>query len=249
MKSADSTVLVNTYNKILSELLYKHAPETTTTRHPRKSEIWFVNDCRQMKREMRRFERCYKLWRPRVNLEIWLTAQNNYLKTLRQKKSTFWQVRINAQHGNPRHLRRSLRTICVDERNKAETGFKSNDFAKFFKEKVEKILASTATAPPPHITSKTSSELQAFTGTSVNDMCRLIADAPNKQCELDPIATWLLKECATDLAPFLWTCSKSHSVLERYRWLWRSQLLRQFSRSPILIRTALQTIIQSLTCH
>ena len=68
---------------------------------------------------------------------------------------------------------------------------------------MEKIRVSTATAPPPPITSKSSSELQAFTGTSVNELCHLIADAPNKQCELDPITTWLLKECSTDLAPFL----------------------------------------------
>ena len=32
--SANSTVLVNTYNKIMSELLDKHAPQTTTMRHP-----------------------------------------------------------------------------------------------------------------------------------------------------------------------------------------------------------------------
>ena len=29
---------------------------------------------------------------------------------------------------------------------------------------------------------------------SVNELCRLIADAPKKQCELDPIPTWLLKD-------------------------------------------------------
>ena len=35
----DSTVLVNIYNKILSELLDKHAPETTTMQRPRKSDV------------------------------------------------------------------------------------------------------------------------------------------------------------------------------------------------------------------
>ena len=42
--SADSTVSVNTYYKILSELLDKHAPETTTTRRPRRSDVSFDND-------------------------------------------------------------------------------------------------------------------------------------------------------------------------------------------------------------
>ena len=54
-----------THNKILSELLDKRAPETTTTRRLRKSDVWFDNDCRQMKKEMRRCEKRYKLGRPR----------------------------------------------------------------------------------------------------------------------------------------------------------------------------------------
>ena len=38
---------------------------------------------------------------------------------------------------------------------------------------------------------------------SVSDLCLLIAHVQNKQCEQDPIATWLLKDCASDLAPWL----------------------------------------------
>ena len=83
---------------------------------------------------------------------IWLTAQNNYRKTVRQKKSPFWHDRINSERGNPRQLWRSLKTICGDERNNAETRFKANYFAKLFKGKVKKIRASTATALPPPIT-------------------------------------------------------------------------------------------------
>ena len=129
--SANSTVLVNTYYKILSELLDKHAPETMMTWCPGKSDVWLDNDCRQMKKEMQCCERRYKLGRSGANCEIWLTAQNNCRKTVRQKKSTFWQARINLQRGNPRQLWRSLKTIFGDMRNKAETGFKANDFAKF----------------------------------------------------------------------------------------------------------------------
>ena len=102
--SADSTVLVVTYNKILSELLDKHAPANTTMRRPRKSDVWFDNDCQQMKKVMLSWERRYKLGRPGANREIWLAAQNNNFKTVRQKKSTFWQDRINS-------VRQSMTTV------------------------------------------------------------------------------------------------------------------------------------------
>ena len=120
--SDDSTALVDTYNKILSELLDKHAPETTTTWRTRKSDVCFDNDYRQMKKEIRCCERCYKLVRLGANRECYnlvrlganrecyklvrlganrecyklvrlgakreisLTAQNNYRKTVHQKK-------------------------------------------------------------------------------------------------------------------------------------------------------------------
>ena len=51
-----------------------------TTRRPRKSDVWFDNDCRQMKKEIQRCTRRNKLGRPGANHEIWLTAQNNYRK-------------------------------------------------------------------------------------------------------------------------------------------------------------------------
>ena len=113
-------------------------------------------------------------------------------------------------------------------------------------EKVEKIHASTATAPLPSITSKSSSELQAFTGTSVNELCHLIADAPNIQCELDPIPTWFLKECATDPAPFLMDMFKKS--------LCSGEVSMALKKSNVMLilkkmRTTLQTIVQSPTCH
>ena len=115
-----------------------------------------------------------------ANHEIWLTAQNNYHKIFRLKKLTFWQDRINSQHGNPQQLWRLLSTICENEKNMTETSLKANDFAKFFMEKVEKIHASTATVPAPQpTTSRSFSELQSFTGISVNELCHLISDAPN----------------------------------------------------------------------
>ena len=101
---------------------------------------------------------------------------------------------------------------------------------------MKKNRASTATVLPPHITSKSSSELQAFTGTSTNELCRLIANAPNKQCELDPVPTWLLKECATDLAPLLM------DILNKSLWSGEvSNALKKSTVTPILKKPKLDT--------
>ena len=73
----------------------------------------------------------------------------------------------------------------------------------FFQEKVDKIRVSTNTASPPIISEVTLSELRTFIVTSADEVRRLILNAPNKQCSLDPIPTGLLKECVSGIVPFL----------------------------------------------
>ena len=38
-----------------------------------------------------------------------------------------------------------------------------------------------------------------------SDVERLVAVAPSKTCELDPIPTWLLKQCSSELVPLITT--------------------------------------------
>ena len=42
----------------------------------------------------------------------------------------------------------------------------------------------------------------AFNTVTVAEIMKLIQEAPNKQSWLDPIQTWLLKECSDVLLPF-----------------------------------------------
>jgi len=42
-----------------------------------------------------------------------------------------------------------------------------------------------------------------FRSIERDDVIKLIMSLPDKQCTSDPMPTWLLKICASDLAPFL----------------------------------------------
>ena len=85
------------------------------------------------------------------------------------------------------------------------TDLKATDFGKFFEDKIEKTRASTMSVPPPNISVTTRCELSSFDTTSVEEVVRLVTLSPSKQCSRDPIPTWLLKDCKTELAPFLTT--------------------------------------------
>ena len=73
----------------------------------------------------------------------------------------------------------------------------------FFERKVENIRASTSKAPLPSIQSTASSLMTTFGATTSEQVARLISAAPTKHCTLDPIPTWLLKDCVAELSPFL----------------------------------------------
>jgi hypothetical protein len=100
-------------------------------------------------------------------------------------------------------LWKSLKIVTGDNATGVSTDIKADDFGKFFEDKIEKVRASTVSAKPPDITVSSTSELSSFEKTSVDEVLRLITASPSKQCSLDPIPTWLLKECKTDLASFL----------------------------------------------
>ena len=76
----------------------------------------------------------------------------------------------------------------------------AGDFAIFFEKKISGIRASTDGAAAPTFSDNTSDgRLLSFETVDVGDTVELIREMPMKQCAVDPIPTWLLKECI-DLA-------------------------------------------------
>jgi hypothetical protein len=81
--------------------------------------------------------------------------------------------------------------------------FNSAQFSTFFREKTDVIAQSTSLAAAPAITHTAATCFSEFQVVSAADMNRLILDAANKSCALDPLPTWLLKQCSLTFAPLL----------------------------------------------
>ena len=79
-------------------------------------------------------------------------------------------------------------------------------FGDFFDGKIEKICSGLDSIqekssvneglPPCHGPS-----MSFFTPATVEEVRLIIKNSPTKSCELDPLPTWLLKECLEDLLP------------------------------------------------
>ena len=127
-------------------------------------------------------------------------------KLYTEKQNAYWSNKVSDSHGSPKKLWRTLSSIlCRDKKvNSQHTGITADDFSRAFAEKVQKVRASTVSASAPDFTGVVSaSTLSDFKMLTVEDSIHLIQRAKNKNCSLDPVPTWLVKQFAVELAPFI----------------------------------------------
>ena len=84
----------------------------------------------------------------------------------------------------------------------------ANSMADFFTGKVQKIREELEAAQQQTITSHVPDSRQeamfsAFPPISADDLKKIILDAPTKSCQLDPLPTFILKECIDTLLPII----------------------------------------------
>ena len=79
----------------------------------------------------------------------------------------------------------------------------ADDFAQFFADKVDSVHQSTSTTPKQDIPTTASHSIDAWAPVTASEVEKMIGDAPNKKCNLDPAPTWLVKEFRRLLSPFV----------------------------------------------
>ena len=81
----------------------------------------------------------------------------------------------------------------------------SETFLNFFNEKIDNIrdTLDLQTTLPVDLRQSQGSILSDFHEISQDDIIKCIHDSSTKTCDLDPIPTSLLKECMSDLAPYI----------------------------------------------
>jgi len=79
----------------------------------------------------------------------------------------------------------------------------ADDFAAFFKNKVNSVRASTMTTPPYDVPSRSTPTLENWTPVTTDEFEKLISSAPCKTCQLDRVPTWLVKNMKALLFPFV----------------------------------------------
>ena len=77
------------------------------------------------------------------------------------------------------------------------------EFSTFFMGKVDTIRDTTATATAPTIEHRQVLPIASFNNVTVEEVSQILRKTPNKQCELDTMPSWLVKELYDVLAPII----------------------------------------------
>ena len=113
-----------------------------------------------------------------------------------EKSSKYWKDKISTAGNDARKVWRSVDALLGEEKVAADQSIKAQMFHDFIDKKVADIIASTASAPDPTYTSYKDSSMESFEKVTNDDILAIIMSSPNKQCDLDHVPTWLLKNCA-----------------------------------------------------
>lgn len=86
-------------------------------------------------------------------------------------------------------------SVTTSKPDSQTSSISAQDLADYF-EKINGIWVMTEGAGSPCYESNTSGlELPSFMQLSIADIVQFVQQAPMKQCSLDPVLTWLLKDC------------------------------------------------------
>ena len=199
----DVDELTEFYNDTIAALLDKHAPPTDVTYRERRSNEWFDDACRDARARVRYLERQYQRTDSDADQATWRKSLAA-LHTLFNAKRTDATMRsIREAQGDSKNLWRELDRTMGTVDTRFEYVHSANDFADFFANKISTIRMETMHAPAPVYAAAAPAFLPELACVQPAQVVELIRLAPSKHSDLDPLPTWLLKQCSQALAPYL----------------------------------------------
>ena len=186
---------------VVSAEPFSHAYEK---KKKRPSDPWYDDNYCILKRRVRQLERTACCSGRPADQAVWSTQCRAYHVLLQQKRENFWMQKIDAERTCPHKLWRSVDALMVRGHVSVSDLISVTEYHAFINRKVADMHATTADATPATYTSAPPHcALSEIRPLDISDVTKAVKLLPDKQCSADPMPTWLLRECAHVLAPFL----------------------------------------------
>lgn len=212
--------LVSNYNTIISDLIDKHAPMKSANVPVRQAAEWYSDELRSAKQERRQCERRWRKSGLTVHKEAFISKRNEVNKMINEARSRYYRNLIQEHQDNPKRLFNVMFTLLGRKKSRVQPPGRSDrdlsqEFNMYFVNKITNVRQSMesndsdahglTTIPTPSnspfadhndtILPPPSPILDSWQPVTEAEIRRLIKQSPTKHCSLDPLPTWLLKEC------------------------------------------------------
>lgn len=201
------------YNKVLQEILDHHAPLRKAVITIRPSSDWYTEEIREAKQERRRLERHWKASGLTIDKLIFSDQCNQVIRLINETKESYYNNIISENASNQKVLNKIVEKLL---NKKSETPLPIHSslrelaerFVEYFSDKILKIREDifTQRAHTPPVPEKYPTDvpiLSEFKQVTEEEVKRHIKDSASKHCDLDPVPTWLLKQCLDVLLPVI----------------------------------------------
>ena len=244
--------LASQYNATLQEIADKHAPELTKTIKLKPALPWFSDDLKALKQQRRKAERKWLQHRGHPIKSVtykdeYKLARNEYRSAINKAKTDYFSDKVLQCQGDQKKLFALIKSLSKPMQQEqypdsASLHDLANAFGEFFAVKIKNIRTKLEkheleAASITHDNIKEEEKLHAFTALSEDDIRKLIRKSPNKQCDSDPIPTWLLKECLDPLLPILTLLVNKSLELGYFPEAWKNALV-----TPLLKKLGLELV-------
>ena len=187
-----------------------HAPVQHRLVTIRPEADWYTEEIREAKQERRKLEKHWRASGLTVDKLIFVDqcqAVQNLITTTQQQHN---QKKIMDNANNPKVLHKIVNKLLNKTSDSPLPTHNSPEelaetFVDFFSDKISKIRNdlsskhSQNTVPSDNVNPFDVPILSEFKEVTEEEVKKIILASPSKQCDLDPIPTWLVKECISPL--------------------------------------------------
>ena len=215
------------YLKVIERTLDKHCPMKTTRCKKRPSSLWYNNKLLEIKRSKRTLERRYKKTKSDSAKAEYVDMKHRYNRAMAITRQNYYRDKLDESNKDMKSMYKTLNKIMGTEKELVFPTHKdpqsiANEMTEFYANKILNIRNNIATINKSLNDDKVTTSkvfapqrpLQSFTifkELTIEDTKTLIKDMNSKSSCLDPMPTWLVKDCLDELLPIL-TCIINKSM-------------------------------------
>ena len=164
-------------------------------------------------KQVRAAERRFKCTFSDIDYRAWSAELGKVKALYEEKHATFWRRKITDCNGNACRLWQTFHEVLGELMGKDTDAHTADEFAAFFKDKVESVHVSTMSTPAYDVPRRSTPTLEKWTLVTTDEVLKLISSSLCKTCQLDPVPTWLVKNEGTAVTLLLPTSRLNLSKL------------------------------------